>query len=416
MSDITSDKFAQIGEPIEVAGVLNKPILKKKLFANFNEQELEVVSRYASAHSIEEGKELYREGDEGEGICIIASGSLEVVKLGQATKQNKLIAEITPGMVIGEISLLDSQSYSASVISRTPVEVVALTKQGFDELESEQPAVACKLLRMAGSIMGRRLRLTTSHLMQYYEQTLSLATARDEARESVMKKSEYIAQVSHEIRNPLSAIIGYCDLLREEAEESSEGDLKKDLKSILSVSRHLNSLINDLLDLSKAEAGEMELFLERCDVSELANEVVNIIYPLMMKNRVEFNLEISDDVNEMNADVTRTSQILINLLSNAAKFTRDGNVTLSITKDSGQDMLVFMVKDNGIGMTPEQVESIFQQYKQASAETSKNFGGTGIGLSLSISLAKLMGGDIRVSSEQGKGSKFKFYLPINMKD
>jgi len=318
-------------------------------------------------------------------------------------------------MIFGEISLMDSLPYSASVITRYPTKLITFTKEDFEMLAVEQPAVVFKLQAKIGEIMGKRLRITTSHLVEHFEQSLVAATARDEALQDSKRKADFLAQVSHEIRNPLGAIIGYCDIIREDLLSANNTAVQDDLKSILAISRHLNSLINDLLDLSKSEAGKMDLYYESCDVKELISEVMTIVNPLMQNNAIEFEMDVNNDVGVLCTDVTRTSQILINLLTNAAKFAKGKSVSILASREfvNGAESVVFKVVDTGIGMTQEQVNKVFQKYKQASSTTARQYGGTGLGLSLSLSLSKLMGGNMTVSSTEGEGSIFSLILPVN---
>ena len=411
----TGNIFDEIGTPIDIGRVINDPHVLSNVFSDFSMDELSIICSVAKAYQIEKDQDLFYENEQGNYLCIVASGLLEVVKKGIISEESRAVAEISAGMVFGEISLMDSLPYSASVVTRYPTKLITIKRDDFELLAVEQPNVVSKLQAKIGEIMGKRLRITTSHLVEHFEQSLVAATARDEALQDSQRKADFLAQVSHEIRNPLSAIIGYCDIIREDLGSADDAAVQDDLKSILAISRHLNSLINDLLDLSKSEAGKMDLYYESCDVKELVSEVVTIVNPLMQNNGIEFEMDVANDVGVLCADVTRTSQILINLLTNAAKFARGKSVALKADREmvEGKESIVFKVIDTGIGMTQEQVDKVFQKYKQASTATAKQFGGTGLGLSLSLSLSKLMGGDMQADSTQGRGSVFSLILPVN---
>lgn len=228
-------------------------------------------------------------------------------------------------------------------------------------------------------------------------------------------KSEFLSNMSHELRTPLNAIIGYSELLREEAEEDGSEELVKDLNRIHTAGNHLLKLINDVLDLAKIEAGRIELVHEQISIVELLKEIEVVIRHQMNKNANHFEISYDDNIGEMTGDSGRVRQVLLNLLSNAAKFTTKGKVNLVVTKEHlhGQDQIRFTVSDTGIGMTPDQVGKVFIPYVQADAGTTRKYGGTGLGLSISKDLCEIMGGDIEAGSEKDKGSTFSFYIPVD---
>ena len=229
-------------------------------------------------------------------------------------------------------------------------------------------------------------------------------------------KNAFIANMSHELRTPLNAIIGYSELLQEEAEDIGEASFVKDLGKIRSAALHQLTLVNDILDLSKIEAGRMTVNIESFDITQMLREVESVTKPLFDKNANAFVLECPEDIGVMNADALRVRQSLFNLLSNAAKFTERGTVTLRITSHpSPAPLLSFAVIDSGIGLTDEQMEKLFQSFSQAEATTQKKFGGTGLGLAISRHFCRMMGGDITVASEPGEGSTFTITLPRECK-
>ncbi len=251
---------------------------------------------------------------------------------------------------------------------------------------------------------------------------LQTEEARAAAEEANRAKSAFLSNMSHELRTPLNAIIGYSELLIEEALESENEAQSSDLNKIHSAGRHLLSLINDILDLSKIEAGKMELYLERFTINDLLHEVAGTIAPLIEKNRNQLLIDAAPDLGQMFADLVKTRQILFNLLSNASKFTEAGSIALRVTRVKHADFSVlntsfsmrFEVTDTGIGMTAEQLEKLFQPFTQADASTSRKFGGTGLGLTISRHFSRMMGGDIVVSSTAGRGSTFTVTLPVDV--
>jgi signal transduction histidine kinase len=222
-------------------------------------------------------------------------------------------------------------------------------------------------------------------------------------------KSEFLANMSHELRTPLNAIIGYAELIAEECEDLGNEELLPDLGKIQSAGKHLLTLISGILDLAKVESGRMDLYVERIDISALVTEVDQIVRPLVEKNHNAFVVELPTGIGSFDADLVKVKQVLFNLLSNSAKFTDGGSITLAITRDT--DTIDFAIIDTGIGMTDEQMGKLFEAFSQADVSTTRKYGGTGLGLALSRSFCRMMGGDITVTSELGVGSTFTVTLP-----
>ncbi|MGH8473227.1 MAG: sensor histidine kinase, partial [Gammaproteobacteria bacterium] len=258
---------------------------------------------------------------------------------------------------------------------------------------------------------SRELYRANQELRQLAE---GLTLARNAALEANQAKSRFLASMSHELRTPLNAIIGYSEMLQEEAEDLGQDGFIPDLQKIHGAGKHLLALINDVLDLSKIEAGKMELFVETADVATLLEGVVSTIMPLVEENGNRLVLRCEDDLGSMRADLTKLRQALFNLLSNASKFTARGTITLGATREQVDDAgwMRFWITDTGIGMSPEQVRKLFQAFSQADASTSKKYGGTGLGLVISRRFCQIMGGDITVESGLGAGSTFTIRLPI----
>jgi signal transduction histidine kinase/DNA-binding response OmpR family regulator/HAMP domain-containing protein len=226
-------------------------------------------------------------------------------------------------------------------------------------------------------------------------------------------KSQFLANMSHELRTPMNAIIGVGEMLLEDARDLERADEIEPLERILRAARHLLALINDILDLSKIEAGKMDLHLEWIPVAALVADVVETVRPMAEANGNRLDVQCAGDCATMRADPTRVRQALLNLASNAAKFTSQGVVTVAASRvpEDGGDVIVLRVSDSGIGMTPEQVGRLFQDFTQADASTTRRYGGTGLGLAISRRFCRMMGGDITVASEPGRGSTFTIRLP-----
>ena len=248
------------------------------------------------------------------------------------------------------------------------------------------------------------------------QQALTISLARDEALQANQTKSQFLARMSHELRTPLNAIIGYSEILEEDATESGQNHVVADLHKILGSARHLLSLINDVLDLSKIEAGKMELCLESFEIRPVIEDVMATFEPLARKNQNSLEVVLSDGLGTMHADLIKVRQTLFNLLSNACKFTHEGRISIEVVKENQPDreVIVFHVSDTGIGMSQEQLHNLFEPFTQADVSIMRTYGGTGLGLTITKRFCEMMGGSIAVHSEQGKGSTFIVRLPVNV--
>jgi signal transduction histidine kinase len=288
-------------------------------------------------------------------------------------------------------------------------EVSASARQSDDDFKPIQPHSGDQLGQLVVAFNDLRAR--------HIESTRLLQAARDEAIDANTAKSRFLAMMSHELRTPLNAVIGYSEILQEElAEDGVTSTTMADLDKIKSAGKHLLELINSVLDLSKIEAGKIELEIGELSVQQLVDYATSTAHPLIETHGNRMVVELSADIGTVHSDTTRLRQVLLNLLSNAAKFTRQGVITLSVRRETppGEpEQLVFDVQDTGIGMTPEQQGKLFQAFVQADSATTRQYGGTGLGLVISRRLCKLLGGDVTVRSVVGHGSCFTARVAAN---
>ena len=283
---------------------------------------------------------------------------------------------------------------------------IAFGSVGADAFDDEDVKVAVSFATHLALAIDRWQQIESLKRAQ-----TDLRKAKEQAEGATEAKSQFLANMSHELRTPLNAIIGYSELLLDLANDEGQAEFAPDLDKIQSAGRHLLVLINDILDLSKIEAGKMDLYFETFDLARVIEDVRSTIAPIAEANGNVLEIRCPDAIGAMHSDVTKIRQSLFNLLSNACKFTENGTITLEVGRDDGGEDLVFSVADTGIGMSAEQVEKVFDAFMQADSSTTRNYGGTGLGLAITKNFCEMLGGVITVESEPGAGSRFVIRLP-----
>jgi PAS domain S-box-containing protein len=370
-----------------------------------------------AAVSLRQSEERYRQLVELSPDAIIVTCADSIVFLNEAGR--KLLGATTPEQLLGT-------SFKDIVHPECWAGVVERMQQ-VQEHCLAAPLLEEKYIRLDGTVVdvevaaipirfqdGPASLVVVRDITERLQNREALRQAKEVAETANVAKSQFLANMSHELRTPLNAIIGYSEMLKEDAEEAGQADFLLDLEKIHTAGKQLLALINDILDLSKIEAGKMTFCLESFHVADMISDVLSTIEPLMAKNGTRLEVQMANNVGTMHSDRIKVQQSLLNLLSNACKFTKEGMVWLEVGRETAaaQERVYFKVSDSGIGMTPEQMDKLFHPFVQADSSTTRKFGGTGLGLAITQCLCQMLGGGITVQSTLGLGSIFTIYLPV----
>jgi signal transduction histidine kinase len=373
--------------------------IKATIFRDLTDDISQVTERIGAltAANLEQGRARLGRLDVQSGrlLALFAFATAVIAALAVGQLQTRVAAPLRE--LTAAARRLGRGDLEARVMIRRPDE--------FGTLAATFNAMAARLHDLVGSLELRVAERTR----ELAEATREAQQARATAERANQAKSMFLANMSHELRTPLNAIIGYSEIIAEELAGHGDHALADETRKINAAGRHLLALISDILDLSKIEAGKMQLHPETFAIAPMLDEVLATVRPLAARNGNRLLVELQPELGRMTADLTKVRQVLLNLLSNACKFTENGTVALRAHRDGG--LLVVSVADTGIGMTPEQLSQLFQIFTQADASTTRRYGGTGLGLAISRHLAQMMGGEIGVESAPAAGSTFTVTLP-----
>ncbi len=343
---------------------------------------------------------------------VVLSGTPEVKLLGEEINEILMISNINSEQ--NEASSRELEEYRHKLLEQSKLIEERESRLSASRMEHQRLQQETRKLKTHLGLTQNKAK----KLKLYAEKAVKeMRRARREAEYANRAKAQFLSNMSHELRTPMNAIIGYTEILQEDAEELGHYDFLPDLQKIHGASYHMLDLINNLFDLSKIESSRMDLYLETFDIAPMVQDVAATVQPLVEKQSNLLKLRLDNALGTMNADLTKVRQNLLNLLSNASKFTKQGTISLSANREKlgGQDWIIFEVSDQGIGMTPEQINKLFNAFNQFEGPSAtRQFGGTGLGLVITKQFCRIMGGDISVASEFGKGSTFTIRLPADV--
>jgi signal transduction histidine kinase len=322
-------------------------------------------------------------------------------------------------MGLTELATLRAENVALQKTNRILKQKLKKSEQNRAQVEGDVERKSCFLRKIIQDLELSEQAVQTKSieiekaLLHLQEMHCIAENAQKAAEQANRIKSEFLANMSHELRTPLNAIIGYSEMLLEEADDRGQVETCQDLGKIKNSGQHLLALINDILDISKIESGKMELYLEEIQLQQIIQELMDVVQPLCQKNQNQLLVTWHQEIPHIYSDLIKVRQCLLNLLSNACKFTHGGQIHLQINLHRSR--IIFQVQDSGIGIPAEKISSLFQPFAQLDKSTTRKYGGTGLGLAITREFARMLGGDVVVTSELGQGSCFTLSLPIEGK-
>lgn len=411
--------------------LIQDPFERDLAAGTFNRVELKVVNARDKilAMSLSE-HEIKLLNDIRENMIVAYQGQAKIIEDSIYNDHREITTEVLEQAFAPQEVVMKKVSQMISLQQEATLKAVMDTEKSYSEAKSSIYILGGSALSFGVLVAILVVRLTEQQIRsaksamseleksrhsledRVKERTEDLAKLRDEAIAINKAKDVFLANMSHELRTPLNIIVGYSELLEEDAREEGNKKLVTDLKKIQNAASHQLTLVNSILDISKIEHGQLDIHLVDFDVEMLLHEIEEATQPLMAKNENTFKISSTHGIGMMHSDNTRIHQILLNLLSNSAKFTKKGTVSLDVSKDKIGSEIKFEVKDTGLGIPEAYMSDIFKKFTQADSSTTRQFGGTGLGLSISKQLSHQLNGDISVASEEGIGACFTLTLPI----
>ncbi|MBD2327519.1 CHASE4 domain-containing protein [Alkalinema sp. FACHB-956] len=395
--------------PLQSHSIVNGEFPKELKHIQFKPQDPVTVDVHEASSKIIHAHTVLKDFFGNPVLALTLDNPRSAYQQGWQTLYSLMGLSILVGLVFGGMTVLNLEKLVLARLSRLNKEVKNISQ--LRRLDQRVTDLGTDELGNLSRTLNRMLNALEQYEQEQHQAAADILHAKEEAEAASRAKSQFLANMSHELRTPMNAIIGFSEMLMEDAAQAHKTDLFQDLETIHNAGNHLLRLINDILDISKIEAGKMELYLEKFPVLSLVQSTIETIQPLLQNNANHLVTHLSPDLGEMYADAVKVRQILYNLLSNACKFTHNGTISLSVDPIPESQSIRFRVIDSGIGLSQEQIGQLFQAFSQADSSTTRKYGGTGLGLTITQHFCTMMGGTISVESTLNEGSTFEVLLP-----